>query len=185
MIAYRVKIIGSNDHYLITNQQRPEVERAMDQGGNSIVRIGGNVIRANSIRSLTEILVDLDSCPAYFQKQVQAERGATKTNIGQNYRRLPTRWAILGRNKIFSMNVAMDEIESISRAFLETRAEGEPLAHFLVAKCHYHIGADSEPQLHTKLEEIPEALECIPNKYFLKQMRIVQIYKYGVAQLHK
>lgn len=185
MIAYRVKVIGSNDSYLITSQQRPDVEQAMAQGGNGIVRIGGNVIMANSIRSLTEVSVDLYSCPAYFQEQVRLEQGTTKTPIGQNCRRLPTKWIILGKGfRPISTSVSTAEIERISKALLEAREENKPLAHFVIAKCHYHIGIDGELQFHTKLEEIPEALECVPNAEYPKQVHICQISKFGVLQIN-
>lgn len=187
MIAYRVRLIGTSDTYLVTSKQRYDIELAMEQGGTSIVRIGENVVRANSIRSLTETLVDLDSCPAYFQKQVQTERGNAKSPVGQQFKRLPTKWILFDENRgIIAVDSSMMEIERISKALIGARESGkEQLKTFFIAKCHYSVGSDGVQQFHTNLQEVPEALRCVPNEDFPKQARIVQIYRYGVAQLNK
>lgn len=171
MKAYRVNLMGTNDHYLVTEKQKLALDRLMQTKGNSIVEIGGDTIRVNSIKSITFTNVDMDSCPDYFYKAANiAETGEKKPD----YRKLPTDWIILSTNgKIIATSASRRAEQGIVAAIKNSNSS----AHYLVAKCHYRIGTSGDKEYLTRLEEIPEATEkaVLEDDY----TAIVQAYHYG------
>lgn len=178
MKAYRINLIGTNDHYLVTEKQKPHIQEMMNKPG-SLISIGGNTFRASAIKSITQTSVDLNSCPDYFYNTVQSERAGTKDD-SPFYRKLPTEWVILSDDGEFiTTDVSRQSEDVVAR----TLAKKDPSKRYLLAKCHYEIGSDGERQYYTKLDQIPEALKKRPDPDWPFGSPIVQIYRYGERQI--
>lgn len=176
MKAYRVNLIGTNEHYLVTSAQKTFLDQAINEkAGNNTVQIGGDTIRLNAIRSITATDVDLNSCPGYFQSAVERERKNYLPNLPE-YRKLPTSWVILAPDgTIMANGISREEENSVVKSLKEDQ-------RFYLAKCHYEMDG-GEPKYYTNLEQIAEALEKRPIAGEGYDPPIVQIYHYGKAQL--
>ena len=183
MLAYRVNLSGTHDHYLITEKQKPALDQAMAGPGRGTVTIGGDTIRVSSIKSITQCDVDLESCPAYFQKRVILEREQGGIGV-PGFHKFPTEWLLLTlKGEIIKTDVARNSVAEVTRILL---AQGDPEENkdlrFIAAKCHFKFGTDGEKQYFVAPDQIPEALRCFPNAEAPDHMVVRQIYHYGIPQ---
>lgn len=186
MEAYRINLMGTNDHYLVTERQKIPIEKALNAKNSSLIRIANDTVRTSSIKSITLTRVDLDSCPEYFQEAVAEERAKNPAQSSPSYRKLPTEFIIIARDgKILATDIAAETVERITKSLLALGdPEENPKLRFLIAKAHYTTGIDGVKQYYTAaLEQIPEALLCFPNAEDANGLIIRQIYHYGIRQL--
>lgn len=175
MKAYRVKLIGTTDHYLVTESQKQAIDRLIE-GKGTVVHIGGDTIRTNAIKAITQANVDLESCPEYFIEAVKKEEGGKPSASGPAYRNLPVEWIILSEDgKILSTNISRMAQRRIAKAIGAT-------GYFYLAKCHYRLG-DGGKEYITNLTMIMEALQIKPDAEEPEYSVINQRYLYGVPQL--
>lgn len=184
MLAHRVHLVGTNETYLITQNQKPTFEKAMEGQGSAVVKIGDNTFRAREIKKITTVNVDLECCPPYFQKRVAAEKKNQSEPTLPAYRKLPTEWIILDPNgKILATDISRGTVDRIARNILARGdVEEDKTLRFIVAKCHYTLGSDNQKQYYTKLDQVEEAYKCFPYAELPSHMVVRQIYKYGVRQ---
>lgn len=185
MKAYRVNLIGSNDHYLITEKQKNAVQDAVDNKTSRYIYFGGDMIMASSVKSIVATNVDLESCPDYFQQAVERERAGKPADPNAGLRKLPTEWIVLDtEGNILATDVSHSTITTVTKMVLE---KGDPEAdksrRFMVAKCHYKTESDGNRSYFTGLGQMPEALRCFPNAGNPGHMIVRQIYKYGKPTL--
>ena len=177
MKAYRVNLIGSQGHYLITEKQKPAFEALLKTNKSGVVSIGGDIIRSSAIKSITTVNVDLDSCPEYFTDVVKREESAGPAATGPTYRNLPTEWLTIDlEGKILATNIGRIATRQIAKALAP---EGK---HFRQANCHYRIGATGEREYITNLTMVPEAIELAPTTEAPECSPVVGHYKYGQKQ---
>lgn len=175
MKAYRVKLIGTTDHYLVTERQKQDLDKLIDGNGN-MVHIAGDTIRTNAIKAITQTNVDLESCPDYFIEAVKKEEGGKPSASGPAYRNLPAEWIILSEDgKILSTNISRMAQRRIAKAIGAT-------GHFYLAKCHYRLGNEGKEYI-TNLTMIAEALQVKPDAEEPEYSAITQRFLYGVPQL--
>lgn len=154
MKAYRVRLIGTQDTYLITEKQKSAIEEVMKKK-EALITIGGNIMRSSVIRCITEANVDLDSCPSYFQEAVKREGMPGEKGTAPSYRKLPTQWLLLGVDgRILSTSISRMDERMVSQALGEES--------YYVAKCHYRIGNTGEREYITNFSMIPEAIKVKP-----------------------
>ena len=182
MLAYRVNLTGTHDHYLVTERQKPALDSALKEN-RGVVIIGGDTIRVSSIKSVTQVDVDLASCPAYFQVQVKREQEKVAA-VNNGLMKMPTKWVILDlKGKILKEDVARSSIAEVAQAML---AIGDPEENkdlrFVVAKCHFKFGDVGEKQYFTATEQIPEALRCFPCSEDASHMVVRRITRYGIPE---
>ena len=182
MKAYRVYLVGSQEGYLISQKQKPEFERIMSEGGNSVVKIGEVTFRGKEIKRIVNVDVDLESCPEYFKKVIEKEKEKEPAIPG--YRKLPTEWIIVNqKGYVLGESVSEKEVERISKGLINMGdVEKNSRLRFIVAKCHYLFDGEKK-QYYTELNQIPEALKCIPDQETPSKCLIRQIYRYGERQL--
>lgn len=177
MKAYRINLIGSQGHYLITEKQKPTFEALLKGNKVGVVSIGGDIIRSSAIKSITSVNVDLEACPDYFTEVVKREESDSPTSDGPAYRKLPTEWIILDLDgKILATDISRSTTKRISEALAP---EGK---RFRQAKCHYRIGTTGEKEFITNLTMIPEALEFAPDAEDPGNSPIVDRWLYGQKQ---
>ena len=183
MLAYRVNLSGTHDHYLITEKQKPALDQAMAGSGRGTINIGGDTIRVSSIKSIPQCDVDLESCPAYFQKRVAIERENTERGA-PGFHKLPTEWILLTLDgKIIKTDLAVKSIAEIANALLKQGDPGQNTnLRFIAARCHFKFGSDGVKQYFTAHDQIAEALRCFPNKENPGHMVVRQVYHYGIPQ---
>lgn len=175
MKAYRVKTIGSQEGYLVTEREKVAI-KGMLKKHDAIITIGGSIIRSGAIRCITEVNVDLDSCPDYFIEAVKKEEALKPKGSGPTYQKLPTEWILLDENaRILSTCVSRME----ERRVAESMREGE---HFYIAKCHYRTGKEGDNEYITNLSMIPEALKVKPEPEDANGCVIVSRYIYRQRQ---
>lgn len=186
MLAYRVNIYGTGDkHYIITPAQKPEIEKVvLKLPGTATLKIGEDIIRVSTIKSITATQVDVESCPDYFQRRVEAERKGGNEQKIPGYRKLPTDWVLLTKDgRIFKTDIGARSVAEITGVLL---AQGDPEKNkdlrFIAAKCHFKFGPDGQKQFFVSLEQIPEALECFPNAENPSCLLVRKIFKYGIKQ---
>lgn len=182
MLAYRVNLTGTHDHYLVTERQKPALDSALKKNCGVVI-IGGDTIRVSSIKSVTQADVDLPSCPAYFQAQVKKEQDKAVA-INNGLMKLPTKWIIIDLDgKILKEDVSRNSITEVAEALL---AMGNPEENqnlrFVVAKCHFKFGDVGEKQYFTATEQIPEALRCFPDADNAGHMIVRRITHYGISE---
>lgn len=176
MKAYRVYLIGTQDHYLITEKQKPQFEVALKSNKGGVITVGGDIIRSNAIKAIKAVNVDLESCPDYFIGAVKKEEGGKPSANGPAYRNLPAEWIILSEDgKILSTNISRMAQRRIAKAIGET-------GHFYLAKCHYRLGDEGKEYI-TNLTMIVEALQVKPDAEGPEYSVIKQRFLYGVPQL--
>lgn len=184
MLAYRVNFSGTHDHYLITEKQKPALDSALKEN-RGVVVIGGDTIRVSSIKSVTQVDVDVPSCPPYFQAQVKREQEIADRATSHGFHKFPTEWLILSLDgKIIKTDLAIKSVAEVTNSLL---AQGDPEENknlrFIAAKCHFKFGTDGVKQYFIDLKQIPEALKCFPNAENPGHMVVRQIYVYGIPQL--
>lgn len=176
MKAYRVKLMGTNDTYLVTERQKAALDKAIE-GKGSIVHIGGDTLRTSAIKAISAVNIDLDSCPDYFTEVVKREEAGSPQAEGPAYRKLPTDWIILDLDgKILATNIGRLATRQIAATLAP---EGK---HFRQANCHYRIGSTGEREYITNLTMIPEAIELAPATDASECAAIVERWKYGQKQ---
>lgn len=183
MLAYRVNLSGTHDHYLITEKQKPALDTAMAGSGRGTVNIGGDTIRVSSIKSITQCDVDLESCPTYFQKRVILEREQGGIGV-PGFHKFPTEWLILSLDgRIIKTDLSTKSVAEVADSLL---AQGDPEENkdlrFIAAKCHFKFGTDGVKQYFTAHDQIAEALRCFPDKENPGHMMVCQVYHYGMPQ---
>ncbi|MBQ6396205.1 hypothetical protein IJH89_01305 [Candidatus Saccharibacteria bacterium] len=188
MKAFKVNLVGSNNHYLVTETQKKIIEKMLNgEKRSAVINLGEDIIRLSTIKSLTLTSVDLNSCPDYFIAAVKREKGDEDDQKLPSYRKLPTKWIIVNpADKIIVEDISD---EAIKRANQITLALGDPaedkLRRFIIAKAHYLVGKDGIRQYYTSLNQLPEALVCLPQNEQPDKPVIEQIYRYGYPQRNK
>ena len=176
MKAYRVKLMGTNDTYLVTERQKAALDKAIE-GKGSIVHIGGDTLRTSAIKAISGVNVDLDSCPEYFTEVIKREESAGPAATGPAYRNLPTEWVTIDlEGKILAANIGRIATRQIAKTLAP---EGK---HFRQANCHYRIGTTGEREYITNLTMIPEAIELAPAMEAPECSPVVDHFKYGQKQ---
>lgn len=186
MLAYRVNLYGAGDkHYIITPAQKPKIEKAMlELSGTATLKVGDDIIRVSTIKSITSAQVDPVGCPDYFQRQLEAERANETEPKMPGYRKLPTEWILLTPDgKIIKGDISVKSIADTTERLL---AQGDPEENkdlrFVAAKCHFKFGSDGIKQYFTAHDQIAEALRCFPNRENPGHMVVRQVYHYGIPQ---
>lgn len=176
MKAYRVKLMGTNDTYLVTERQKAALDKAIE-GKGTIVHIGGDTLRTSAIKAISAVNIDLDSCPDYFTEVVKREEASSPQSEGPGYQKLPTEWIILDlEGKILATNIGRIATKQIAA---NLAPEGK---HFRQANCHYRIGTTGDREYITNLTMIPEAIEYRPSAEGVEYSAIVDRWKYGQRQ---
>ena len=188
MKAFKVNLVGSNNHYLVTETQKKIIEKMLNgEKRSAVINLGEDTIRLSTIKSLTLTSVDLDSCPDYFVKAVKREKGDKDDTKLPSYRKLPTKWIIVNpAGKIIAEDISDKAVEEANQI---TLALGDPTKNtsyrFIIAKAHYAIGKDGVRQYYTSLSQLPEALVCLPQNEQPGKPVIEQVYRYGLPQLNE
>lgn len=178
MIAYSVNLLGGGN-YLVTEKQKVVIEQAMASGTNGTITINGDVFRKSQVKSITHVEIELKDAPEYFRIRLSAENA--KKGGAQNYRRLPTTWIVLDSAfKILETNMGRKTVRRISEALAKMgNPKKDDKIYFYLAKCHYAVGTNGERQYFTALDQIAEAMKCIPCGEDIDNMVVTQIYHYG------
>lgn len=181
MLAYRVNLSGTHDHYLITEKQKPALDAALKEN-RGVVIIGGDTIRVNSIKSITQAEVDPGSCPAYFQAQVKREKDKEAAASAHGFHQLPSEHLLLSMDgRILRTDASRQSLKEVSKSLL---SRGDPREdknlRFLLAECHFKYGVDGQKQYFTALDQLPEALKCRPEKDDANGAVVECVFHYGL-----
>lgn len=178
MKAYRVRLMGTNDSYLVTQRQKLALDKAIE-GKGVVVQINGDTIRTSAIKSISSMNVDLDACPDYFIEAVEREQGDRPSESEPSYKKLPTACLIVGEDgEVLAERPSRYWLKNIATAMAMTGK------HFYVADCHYRMG-DAGPEYITKLSMMPCATEVRPDADDPEFSPIIEVYHYGERQFHK
>lgn len=175
MRAYKVKMMGSNDYYLVTERQKLALDKIM-AGKGTVVHIGPDTIRSSSIKSISQVSVDLECCPDYFAEEVKKEQANLPAEQAPAYKKLPTRWVVVSKEmRLLSVHASRHDCRQIA----ETLGEN---SKFYLAKCHYSIGTTGEEEYIISLNQMPEALEVVLCQDQADAMLITRRFVYGAPQ---
>lgn len=176
MKAYRVKLMGTTDYYIVTERQKQALDKSIE-GKGTVVHIGGDTIRTSAIKAISQVNVDLDSCPDYFIEAAKKEGAGQRPTDSAEYRKLPTKWVILDMDgKILADDTSMIATKRVSNAILGTGK------NFRQANCHYRIGNTGEREYITNLTMIPEAIDMKPTAEAPDYCSVVNRWVYGQKQ---
>lgn len=189
MKAYKVNLIGTPTHYLVTAKQKTALDQMLndERKRGAVATIGEDTVRLSMIRSITLTNVDLESCPDYFQQAVEREQKGTTKPSTPTYRKLPSEWIIIDKQgRILETSASSKAIEATAEKIL---ALGDPeedsTRRLIVARAHYLAGTDQIKQYYTALEQLPEAFLCFPNAENPASLIVRQIYIYGEERMKK